>query len=60
MQGTWLWAGTHTASAMQGDSHIPMTLSLNIFIRVPFYDVILISLKLKISKDINRYICHQL
>lgn len=51
---------THIMSGAQGDSGIPFTLSFDIFIMFSFCDAILIDLKLKISKDIHRYICHQL
>lgn len=54
------WSILTSCQVLQGDSGIPVTLSFDIFIMLPFCDAFLIELKFKISKDINRYICHQL
>lgn len=51
--------GTHITSGVRGDSGIPINSYLILFIMFPFCDAILIELKLKISKDISHYICHQ-
>lgn len=53
------WAGLTSRQVSQGDSRIPVTLSLDIFIMFPFCDAFLIELKCKLSKDINRCICPQ-
>lgn len=56
MQGAWHWAGPHIRPGVQGDSHIPITLSPDSFIMFLSCDVILIELNPKISKDISLYV----